>query len=577
MVDRLAGDSPHAMYGDWPVLPTSYEAGFRSITYAELANVVNGLAWWLIEQLGQPSQTGEVLAFMGPNDVRLTALILAAVKTGYAIFFTSPRNSTAAHQSLFERLQSADELLNKNYPHYDYDKPFEEARWDPVFIIHTSGSTGIPKPLIWTQESIIRQLNVSALAAPEGVSSLHKLNLGKRVLSTLPSFHGAGLGQYLFFAIAFGNALKQSPAGIALLAPSIVAELAQNPGLLEYCAEHLELIIYIGGDLPQALGDRVAAKLGIPDQLLPAELSGSSDWHYVSFAPRAGIVFEEDADGLHELVVRRDEALAEMQLPFSIRGLDQLEKECRTRDLFEPHPTVADAWCWKARADDVIVFLNGEKTNPVSMEHYIVAHARELSGALVLGAQRFQAALLIEPAGMDHPLSTAEQAALIDRIWPIVEEANSAAPAHARVEKSLVLVTTPDRPLIRTPKGTIQRAASIAQYSDDIDRLYVDADVILDDDTTGVALDPTDTNAVKQFIRESVGVITGRHDVNDSANFFECGMDSLQVLQLTRALRRGLWVDSELEALEDKSKPNDPEPGTSIPKVKEWLWDRLNA
>ncbi|KAK4237128.1 linear gramicidin synthase subunit D [Achaetomium macrosporum] len=599
MVDRLARDLPHAVYGEWPVLPTSYEAGFRSVTYAELANVVNGLAWWLIDQLGHPSQTGEVLAFIGPNDVRLTALILAAVKTRYVVFFTSPRNSPEAHQSLFVRLQCgilltpdpvpapavtvleavkprkltippADELLSKTYPHYDYSKPFEEARWDPLFIIHTSGSTGIPKPLIWTQESVIRQMNSSALAAPEGVPSLYSLYLGKRVLNTLPPFHGAGLGQYLFYDIPFGNvtvspatatiataqgvveALKRSPADIALLAPSIVAELAQSPDLLEYCAEHLELIIYIGGDLPQALGDRVAAKVplrcqwgasevGIPSQLLPAELSGLSDWHYVRFHPRAGIVFDETVDGVYELVVRRDEELADMQLPFSIRGLDQLEEEYRTRDLFEPHPTVPDAWCWRARADDVIVFLNGEKTNPVSMEHYIVAHAPELSGALVLGAQRFQAALLIEPAGVDRPLTTAEQAALVEHIWPLVEEANRAAPAHARIEKSLVLLTTPDRPLIRTPKGTIQRTTSIAQYSAEIDRLYADAEVVLEDDTAGWALDPTDINAVKQFVRESVSAITGWNNVDDSADFFERGMDSLQVLQLSRILRRSLY------------------------------------
>lgn len=52
------------------------------------------------------------------------------------------------------------------------------------------------------------------------------------------------------------DALKKTPADIAILVPSVVAELAQNPSLLEYCAEHLELILYIGGDLPQAIGDR---------------------------------------------------------------------------------------------------------------------------------------------------------------------------------------------------------------------------------------------------------------------------------------------------------------------------------
>lgn len=72
------------MYGLWPIAPTSYEAGFRTITYAQLANVINGLAWWITAELG-PGQDNEVLTYLGPNDVRLTALVLAAVKAGYTV------------------------------------------------------------------------------------------------------------------------------------------------------------------------------------------------------------------------------------------------------------------------------------------------------------------------------------------------------------------------------------------------------------------------------------------------------------------------------------------------------------
>ncbi|KAK4246240.1 putative nrps-like enzyme protein [Corynascus novoguineensis] len=536
VVDRLAQKLPDSVYGEWPVLPTSYDAGFYAVTYAQLANVVNGIAWWLVDELGSSGETGQVLAYIGPNDVRLTALILAAVKTGHFVFFTSPRNSPVVHQALFDRLSCTilitpdpvptpsvpvleavqprhltiprvDELLDKMYTEYHYAKSFVEARWDPLFIIHTSGSTGIPKPLTWTHESVARHHRRSALAAPDGFTSLNSAYLGKRVLNTLPPFHGHGLAQYMLYGIPFGSivtspapatvanahgvveALKQSPADVALLVPSIVAELAQSPELLDYYAEHLERIVYIGGDLPQALGDRVAAsvplsyqygtsEIGIPNQLLPADLAPSG-WHYTCFYPQSGFVFGGATGGACELVVRRDETLADVQLMFGISELKHLEIEYRSRDLFTPYPTVPDAWCWQARADDIIVFLNGEKTNPISMEQYIVAHAPELSGALVLGAQRFQAALLIEPARVDRPLTTAEQAALIERVWPIVEGANHAAPTHARVEKTLILVTTPDCPLIRTPKGTIQRTASVAQYAANIERLYLNADIIL--------------------------------------------------------------------------------------------------
>lgn len=342
------------------------------------------------------------------------------------------------------------------------------------------------------------------------------------------------------------DALKQTPADVAILVPSVVAELSQNPELLEYCASHLELIIYIGGDLPQAIGDRIAAKVplrcqwgasevGIPQQLIP-EL-GRLDWRYTRFHPSVGATFEEAADGTYELVIRRDGALVDTQPAFSIRGQQEL-KEYRTRDLFEPHPAVPDVWCWRARADDIIVFLNGEKTNPISMEQHIVARNSELTGALVVGSQRLQAALIIEPA--TAVLTTAEQAALIERVWPSVEEANRVAPAHARIEKMLIFVTAPDRPLTRAGKGTIQRPASLAQYAADINKIYADMDVVLEDNTTDTPVDPTNKDQILLLVRDIVDTVTGWQSIDDTSNFFDRGADSLQALQITRALRRSL-------------------------------------
>lgn len=32
--------------------------------------------------------------------------------------------------------------------HIPYEKPFETAQWDPLVVLHTSGSSGFPKPII---------------------------------------------------------------------------------------------------------------------------------------------------------------------------------------------------------------------------------------------------------------------------------------------------------------------------------------------------------------------------------------------------------------------------------------------
>lgn len=325
--------------------------------------------------------------------------------------------------------------------------------------------------------------------------------------------------------------------------------------MLDYCATYLESILYIGGDLPQDLGDRVAAKIylrclwgatetGIVPQLLPPELLPSSAdrslWRYVRFHPCIGPAFEETTEGIYEFVVKRDKALVDTQACFTVPGLNQLETGYRTKDLFEPHPTIADLWVWRGRADDIIVFLNGEKTNPISFEQHVMASNPELSGALVIGAQRFQAALLIESAS-ESTLSTAEQAALIERVWPSVEQANRSAPAHARVEKSFILVVPADRRLIRAGKGTFVRGPSISQYTEEIEKLYGNADVVPDTEDDGFSeAGPriAGPEAVARLVRQQLRAVTGWSSLQDDDSFFDHGMDSLQGLQLTRALRR---------------------------------------
>ena len=48
------------------------------------------------------------------------------------------------------------------------------------------------------------------------------------------------------------DGLKKTPTDIPFIVLSIVDELSRSPDLLDYRAEHLEMIIYCGGDLPQS-------------------------------------------------------------------------------------------------------------------------------------------------------------------------------------------------------------------------------------------------------------------------------------------------------------------------------------
>lgn len=151
------------------------------------------------------------------------------------LFLTSPRNSAAAHRSLFETLKcktlittdpkvsildavqvqclivpSIEDLLVESTP-FPYDKSFEAGRGDPLVIWyvqrsipvhlkyhtdcslllerHTSGSTGVPKPLAFTQEAATRHFACASQEVPQDVTSVEHLISGKRVMVTVPSFH----------------------------------------------------------------------------------------------------------------------------------------------------------------------------------------------------------------------------------------------------------------------------------------------------------------------------------------------------------------------------------------------------
>ncbi len=84
MVDDIARATPSAVWVETPISATSYEPGFQKVTYAMLANAINGVAWWMQQSLG-PAQNFETLAYFGPWDIRYVLLLLGAVKAGYKV------------------------------------------------------------------------------------------------------------------------------------------------------------------------------------------------------------------------------------------------------------------------------------------------------------------------------------------------------------------------------------------------------------------------------------------------------------------------------------------------------------
>ena len=84
IVDHHAAAFGDRVYAEFPKSPATYDQGFQKITYRDLANAIDGIAWFLVNTLG-PGDGTEKLPYVGPNDLRYTALAIGALKAGYCV------------------------------------------------------------------------------------------------------------------------------------------------------------------------------------------------------------------------------------------------------------------------------------------------------------------------------------------------------------------------------------------------------------------------------------------------------------------------------------------------------------
>jgi hypothetical protein len=139
-----------------------------------VATAINHVTGLLIDNFGK-SKEFETIAYIGPGDLRYSIIVVAAIKAGFKTFLPSPRNSLEAHLPLLHQLEcnklistnpaapcvpmieaaidlqaliipSLGELLALDKDRvklFPYDEDAEKVRKDPLYVLHTSGSTGV--------------------------------------------------------------------------------------------------------------------------------------------------------------------------------------------------------------------------------------------------------------------------------------------------------------------------------------------------------------------------------------------------------------------------------------------------
>lgn len=331
--------------------------------------------------------------------------------------------------------------------------------------------------------------------------------------------------------------MRRFPLRAVSCAPSILEQIVQENGGLQLAA-NLDFVIYTGGPLSPATGDALSkvtdvcqlygqSETGVIAALVPRR----EDWAFFEFQPAYGHTMELVGDEEYEMVIERDMSLAWM------RGICHTFPEMevwRTRDVFKPHPTKKGLWRFHGRTDDIMVLGNGEKFNPSPMEAIVQGHPL-VGGALIAGQGRFQPCLIIEPKS--NAATNGDE--LIDEIWGFVEQANKSGPGHAKIVRSLVAVVEPNTHFKRAGKGTVIRGQTTKACGEVIDKLYTEA---ASKRRANVPLLPQPFNAadILPFVRKIMNILFPGLNIGDTDDFFNCGLDSLQTIELVGALRAGL-------------------------------------
>jgi len=224
--------------------------------------------------------------------------------------------------------------------------------------------------------------------------------------------------------------------------------------------------------------------------------------------------------------------------------------EFASKDLFAPHPTKPSLWKYVSRWDDIIVFSNGEKLQPVTFESSMMT-SPDIKGCIVIGQGRFQAILLLEP--QDPTMATTD---LVSKAWPYVQLANASTVKHGRIARDCILVTQPEKPLPRAGKGTIQRATANQIYPREIDDFYTS----LQQDGANVIrsriaeIDMSDVEATESSLIQLLQQDLDAGNMSGDDDFFAFGMDSLQVINLVRVINGA----RPAEAIDAKSVYDHP-------------------
>ncbi|KAH7305896.1 hypothetical protein B0I35DRAFT_483651 [Stachybotrys elegans] len=423
---------------------------------------------------------------------------------------------------------------------------------DITLLLHSSGTTGLPKPIPISHRMLMFAVSTAKFDSEEEAQGLN--------VSSLPLFHGFGLvapgismtvGKTTVYPASDGipnivsiiDLIKRTKARSLMTVPFLLDDVINNEEGLRVLAG-LDFVGTGGAALGPGVGDKLAAAgiklLNFYGTTESGPLSlvfvpkDNYDWKF--FRLRTDMNFEianlEPKDGVK-------------RYRLTIRAFGEGEDQEIADQLIRNDEYPATDFAAVGRDDDVIVLATGEKASPQILEN-MLTEAPMVKAAIAFGENQFNLGVIVEPK---EPLAEGGEAAFKELVWPIIVAAGQKMDAHSVIPSQEAVIVVPNGVRVpRTDKGSIARKEVYALFADAMKEVYEK----LARAVGGADLKPLDLETleedIKALIIEHSGLKVPAEGLSAEESLFDFGLDSLQALKLRRVLAAAA---NKSEALKD--------------------------
>lgn len=412
-------------------------------------------------------------------------------------------------------------------------------------ILHSSGTTGLPKPIYLTNRYLLQYASCHEFSPQEHIDWSN--------LSTLPLYHGFGfLAPCLSLSIGMVCVFPPStliPAGRSTLdllesfhcrsmmtVPSIVGEMMLHGDAVKHLAI-LEFLAVGGGALSSEQGAQLKSKninllnhYGVTEigAIAPIFRPGPEyNWRFLRLRSDIGLQLHPIEKSCHFKLIGFPLG---WNTHFEVQ--DELQKNPETVGTHAEIRIIG-------RVDDLIVLKTGEKVMPQHLEATL-HESPAIKTAVCLGHGRFEIVVLVEPAqNLDKGIDPGCDTRFVDLVWDTISKKNADLDRHARISsKRAIIIKPPQKTIPRTDKGSVSRRQVHEVFADELDSTYaaIDDDAHLNDLCT---MEQFETD-IELGIRVMLSNIFSDSAMDATQDFFESGMDSLQAVRLSRLLNSAM-------------------------------------